>query len=143
MPAVTKEKKTKSADKTQKVKATPKVAPKTTKSEKKATKSPKTATKKATSVDPQKAKELEKAKAAGLTLVKYRLLASMKKDKPMTYSDFHQKTGYYSGLTKELHKDKEGSLASTGHVKQAMVPDTKAQYSFTITEKGLKALAKS
>ena len=90
-------------------------------------------------------KDRAAAKAAGITVVHYRILKALAANGgPMTYRDIESKTGYYSILTAQLRTEHEGSLGALGLVKEETHDvDGKDKLCFKITAKGKNVLAKA
>jgi hypothetical protein len=92
--------------------------------------------------DPSKKKDMEKAKALGLSLVHFRILTAMKTGKDFTYKDIEAKTGYYASLTAAMHPKHEGSLGSLGLVNLVEPGDGGKKITFSISAKGKALMAK-
>jgi hypothetical protein len=95
--------------------------------------------------DARLAKDREGAKAAGLSVVHFRILrAIVKAGKALSYRDIEAATGYYSILTAQLRAAHEGSLSSLGLVKEEQHQDEneKTKLYFAATAKGRKLMAK-
>lgn len=103
----------------------------------------KPATTKKSEMAPAERKERDAAKAAGLTLVDYRILTALKSGGEHSYRDIEKKTGYYSILTAVLRTEHEGSLGARGLVKEGIHDiNGRDTLTFTLTAKGKKLVSK-